>query len=64
MRDHRSETHIYEVNLYYTTYCTHEVKARSETEALITAKIKMIDHKEVLANLSTWPDGDTAMIIE
>ena len=56
--------HIYEVNLYYTTYCTHEVKAGSETEALIKAKINMIDYREVLANLSTWPDGDTAMKIK
>jgi len=53
-------TRNFEVNIYYSSYCTYTVEAKDKTEAISKARKLKINENEILTNLETWVDADTA----
>ena len=53
-------TRNFEVNIYYSSYCTYTVEAKDKTEAISKARKLKIIENEILTNLETWVDADTA----
>ncbi|HPD60376.1 MAG TPA: hypothetical protein PKV48_01260 [Thermodesulfobacteriota bacterium] len=53
-------TKKFEVNIYYSSYCTYTVEANDKTEALLKAKKLGINENEIFTNLATWVEADTA----
>lgn len=54
----------YKVSLYYTTFCTHTVKAIDEEQAIMKAREIPLLNEELQANLQNWCEADTAQEIE
>jgi hypothetical protein len=50
----------FEVKIFYSGYCTYNVDAENEEEAIIKAKALAIDNNELLSNLENWEEADTA----
>jgi hypothetical protein len=50
----------FEVKIFYSGYCTHEIEAENEGEAIIKARILPINNNEILSNLENWKEADTA----
>jgi hypothetical protein len=53
-------TNKFEVSIYYSSYCTYAVDAKNKTEAILKARKLGINENEILANLETWVDADSA----
>lgn len=53
-------TKQFEVNIYYSSYCTYTVEAKDKTEAILKARKLGINENEILTNLETWVGADTA----
>lgn len=51
----------FEVNLYYSSFCTREVEAENEEEAILKARNLDLDTTQILANLESWNDLDEAI---
>ncbi|MBA4320206.1 MAG: hypothetical protein C0412_17555 [Flavobacterium sp.] len=49
----------FEVKIYYSSFCNHNVEAQNEVEALQKARKLKIDKDEIAANLESWNDADT-----
>ena len=54
----------FEVKVYYSGFCTYQLKAKNETEAIIEARNLPIDSIELLSNLENWKEADTAELIK
>ncbi len=54
------ETKKYEVQVYYTSFCTYEINAETEDEAILIARQRKINHEELSSNLDNWKEADTA----
>ena len=54
----------YKVKLYYSSFCSHEIEASNEEEAIIKARELDIKENEILINLESWEDADTAEVID
>ena len=50
----------FEVKVYYTGFCTYEIEAGNEEEAIIKARSLPIDNNEILSNLENWEEADIA----
>ncbi|MBN1574299.1 MAG: hypothetical protein JW984_13960 [Deltaproteobacteria bacterium] len=50
----------YEVRIYYSGFCTYEVEAENEEEAITKARNMQIDSNELMSNLENWEEADTA----
>ena len=50
----------FEVKIYYSGYCTYEVEAENEVEAIINARNLPINKSEILSNLENWKEADIA----
>ncbi|MBI4811502.1 MAG: hypothetical protein HY800_08735 [Ignavibacteriales bacterium] len=50
----------FEVKIYYSGFCTYEVEAKNEDEAILEARKLSINKKEISSNLQNWNDADTA----
>ena len=50
----------FEVKIYYTGFCTYEIEAENEGEAIIKARNLPIDNNEILSNLENWAEADIA----
>lgn len=50
----------FEVNIYYSSYCTYIVQAKDKSEAISKARKLGINENEILTNLETWVEADTA----
>ena len=50
----------FEVKIYYSGYCTYEVEAENEVEAIIKARNLPINNNEILTNLENWKEADIA----
>lgn len=50
----------FEVKIYYSGFCTHQVKAKTESEAIKKARKFPINENEILSNLEDWKDADNA----
>ena len=53
-------TKQFEVNIYYSSYCTYIVEAKDKTEAISKARKLEINENDILSNLETWVEADTA----
>ena len=50
----------HEVNIYFSGFCTYEIEANSEDEAIGKARKLPINEKEILSNLENWFEADEA----
>lgn len=50
----------FEVHLYHTAFTASVVNAKSEEEAILKARKRKINLKEISSNLESWKDADTA----
>ena len=50
----------YEVKIYYTSFCTFEIDADSEEEAIFKARKLEINNNELEINLENWEEADEA----
>ena len=50
----------FEVKIYYTGFCTHQVKVKTEDEAINKARKIPINKNEIFSNLENWEEADTA----
>lgn len=50
----------FEVKVYYSGFCTHQVKAKTEGEAIKKARKFSIHKNEILNNLENWKEADNA----
>lgn len=51
---------IFEVKIYHSDFCTHQVKAKTESEARKKAREFPTNKNEVFNNLENWKDADNA----
>jgi len=51
---------IFEVKIYYSSFCVSQVKAKTESEAIKKARKFSINKKEILNNLESWKEADNA----
>ncbi len=54
----------YEVKIYYSTFCTFEIIAESEKQAINKARKLESKKNEVLSNLENWEEADEVFEIE
>ncbi|NVL89535.1 MAG: hypothetical protein HWN69_00875 [Desulfobacterales bacterium] len=50
----------FEVKIYYSCFCTYQIEAKNEAEAIIGGRNRQIDSIELLSNLENWKEADTA----
>ena len=50
----------FEVIIYYSGFCTYQIEAKNDAEAIIKARNRQIDSIELLSNLENWKEADTA----
>lgn len=53
----------YEVKIYYSGFCTYEVEAADESDAITKARTRQIDNDKLLSNLESWDDADSAELM-
>jgi hypothetical protein len=53
----------YEVNIYYSSFCTCEVEAENMGDAIKKARKININENEILTNLENWEEADAAVKI-
>jgi len=54
----------FEVKVYYSGFCTYEISAKDENEAILIARSLDIKRNEFLSTLENWKEADTATEIE
>ncbi len=54
----------YEVKIYYSGFCTYEVEAKNESDAITKARTRQVDSGEVISNLESWEEADSAELID
>ena len=50
----------YEVKIYYSGFCTYEIDAENEEQAITKARNLEINRNEILSNLESWKEADEA----
>lgn len=51
---------IFEVKIYHSSFCTYQVKTKTESEAIKKARKFLINKNEILNNLENWKEADNA----
>lgn len=54
----------YEVKIYYSSFCTYEIDAKNEEQAIKKARNLEINRNEILSNLENWKEADEAFETE
>ena len=54
----------FEVIIYYSGFCTYELTAEDEDEAIKKARKMSIKEDEILTNLENWKEADTVQVIK
>lgn len=49
----------FEVQIFYSGFCTYIVEAENKTEAIEKARLLEINKNELLSNLENWKEADT-----
>lgn len=49
---------IFEAKIYYSSFCTHRIKAKTEDEAIEKVRKFSINKNEILNNLEDWKEAD------
>jgi phosphoenolpyruvate synthase/pyruvate phosphate dikinase len=50
----------FEVKIFYSSFCTYEIEAKNENEAIIKARNLPMNNNEILSNLENWKEADIA----
>ncbi len=50
----------FEVNIYYTGYCSYQIGAKNKNEAVKKARKLKINGSKIINSLENWEDADTA----
>ena len=53
----------FEVEIYYSGFCTYQIEAKTEEEAIIKARERQADRNELLSNIESWKEADTVKAI-
>lgn len=53
----------FEVKIYFSSFCTYQLDAKSSVEAILKARRSKIDDLEILTNLENWEEADEAEIV-
>jgi len=54
------ENKYFETKIFYSGYCTYKIMAVNEGEAIIKARTLPVNNNEILSNLESWEEADTA----
>ena len=54
----------FEVQIYYSGFCTYEVEAENEEQSIEQARHLEIKKNELLSNLENWKEADTSTEIK
>ena len=54
----------FEVKIFYSGYCSYEIDAENESEAIIKARNLPINNNEIWYNLENWEEADTAEVVK
>lgn len=57
------KTKKFKINIYYSGFCTYEVLAENESEAILKARSLPINQKEILSTIENWEEADYAIEI-
>jgi len=57
-------TKSFEVQIYYSGFCSYQIKAKTEAEAIQKARELPIDKNQIFSNLENWQEADTVEEIE
>lgn len=55
---------IYEVKIYFSSFCTYKIEAENEEQAIDKARGLEINRNEILSNLENWEEADEAFETE
>lgn len=58
------KTKKYEVKIHYSGFCTYEILAENESEAILKARNLQINSKELLSNIDNWEEADIASEVQ
>jgi hypothetical protein len=58
------ENRKFEIKIYYTGFCTYEIEAQDEAEAILKARKLPVNQNEIITNLENWEEADTAKEID
>ncbi|MCL2131067.1 MAG: hypothetical protein FWH36_01225 [Lentimicrobiaceae bacterium] len=50
----------FEVKIFYSGYCSYEIEADNEAEAIVKARSLPINNNEFLSTIEGWEEADTA----
>ena len=53
----------FDVTIYYSGFCTYKIEAKNEKIAILKARTKTIDKNEIISNIESWEEADTAIEI-
>ena len=56
----KMKSNIFEIKIYHSGFCTYQVKAKTESEAIKKARKFSINKNEILNNLENWEEADNA----
>ena len=51
---------LFEVKIFYSGFCTYEIEAENDSDAIIEARKLPMNNDELLSNLENWKEADTA----
>lgn len=54
----------FKINLFYSSFCSYELEAQNEEEALIKARKLSIDKTQILDNLEPWYEADELYMVK
>ena len=54
----------FKVRIFYSSFCSYEVEAENEDEAVLKARALKINNDEIMANLEPFKEADEAEILE
>lgn len=54
----------FEVNIYYTGFCSYTIEAQSKIEAILKARKLPINQNEIIINLQNWEEADSVTEID
>ena len=55
---------VFEVKIFYSGFCTYEIEAENEEQAINKARNLEININEILSTLKNWEEADEAFEIE
>jgi hypothetical protein len=54
----------FKVDIFFSSFCTYEIEAEDESEAIEKARNMKINESEILSNLEAWNEADSVAVIE